>query len=161
MMGRAVSEGIPHDYRVGDVLRVTCPPSPARIGKVTRFYASVIWPWGEIDPDSKYRWNGEVAFPTPDSRESPGLFRTDPEPHHLVAGESCLVGIPETLVGVVDVIRHDPPQDVGWLPRPHTTLAVIPVDIPVDQLAAAEGQEGDLIRLDSFAPISLEVVTRS
>ncbi|MEV1174988.1 hypothetical protein [Nonomuraea sp. NPDC049784] len=159
-----MSDSIPrHDYRVGDVLRVTCPPTSARVADVSRFYATVEWPWGEIDPDSQYRWNGQVAFPTdPDSYEwLLDVFRTNPEPQHLAPGDTCLVGVPETLVRVLEIIRHDPRADVGWLPRPHTTLVVSLVDQPRvtdEEDDEEEGEGGFTIELDSAAPLTLEVV---
>ncbi|WP_052807163.1 hypothetical protein [Risungbinella massiliensis] len=164
MERKAVSEGIPQqDYRVGDVLRVTCPPTTALVAEVSSFYVTIDWPWGEIDPDSKYGWNGQVVFPTdPNSYEwLLGLFHTDPEPQHLVPGDTCLVGIPETLVHVVDVIHHDPLADIGWLPRPHTTLVVLHVNQSEETDEEDEDRgKGFAIELDSAAPIALEIVSR-
>ncbi|MEU8252056.1 hypothetical protein [Nonomuraea sp. NPDC048916] len=160
-----MSESIPErDYRVGDILRVTCPPTTAQVAQVSKFYAFVDWPWGGIDPDSQYRWNGQVAFPAePGSYEwSYLLFRTDPEPWHLALGDSCLVGIPETLVRVVEVIHHDPPADVGRLPRPHTWVIVLLADQPdeIYERDEEEGGGGSVIELDSFTPIRLDIVSR-
>ncbi len=71
---------------------------------VSRFHASVEWPWAEIDPQPQFRWNGQRAFTM--STESPewtmSLFKTDPAPWDLHAGDTCLVGIPETLVRIID-----------------------------------------------------------
>jgi hypothetical protein len=140
------------------VLRVSCSPARAQVGKVTKFYASIGWPWREIDPDSRYRWNGEVAFPTPASHDDARwIYPTDPEPQDLVEGQTCLVSIPETLVRIVDVIRHDPPQDVGWLPRPRLSLVVVGIDEP----EGASGEDEYLIRLDSGEPITINIVSRS
>ncbi|WP_432753363.1 hypothetical protein ACE1OA_24105 [Streptomyces sp. JL2001] len=148
------------DFRVGDVLRVTCPPAQGRVTAVSRFHASVEWPWAEIDPQSRFRWNGQRAFGiSPDSRDwTMSLFKTDPEPWNLQVGDTCLVGIPETLVRITDIGRYDPPQDVGWLPRPHTMLGVVPVDYPAEALSE---DDGDTIDLDSAAPVSIELVSRS
>ncbi|WP_031146004.1 hypothetical protein [Streptomyces erythrochromogenes] len=76
----------------------------------------------------------------------------------LHVGDTCLVGIPETLVRVVDIGRHDPPQDVGWLPRPHTMLVVVPADHPAEALGE---DDGDTIDLDSAAPVTIELVSRA
>ncbi|MFD7796485.1 hypothetical protein [Streptomyces sp. NPDC059759] len=95
------------------------------------------------------------------------LFKTDPEPWNLhvgdsclvgIVGDSCLVGIPETLVRIIDIGRYDPPQDVGWLPRPHTMLVVVPADYPDEALFE---DAGDTIDLDSAAPLAVELVSRS
>lgn len=148
------------DFQVGDVLRVSCPPAKGRVTDVSRFHASVEWPWAEIDPQSQFRWNGQRAFAM--SADSPewtmSLFRTDPVPWDLHTGDTCLVGIPETLVRIIDIGRYDPPQDVGWLPRPHTMLVVVPADYPDEALSE---DDGDTIDLDSAAPVTIELVSRS
>ncbi|MGW7328393.1 hypothetical protein ACWGIU_07220 [Streptomyces sp. NPDC054840] len=127
---------------------------------VSRFDVSVEWPWAEIDPQSQYSWNGRRAFATsPDSPDwTMSLFRTDPEPWHLHAGDTCRVGIPETLVRIIDIGRYDTPQDVGWLPRPHTMLVVVPADHPAEALSEFDG---DTIDLDSAAPVTIELVSRA
>ncbi|MGW1756751.1 hypothetical protein [Streptomyces mirabilis] len=147
------------DYRAGDVLRVSCTPTPARVAEVSPFYVSVEWPWGGIDPDSQYRWNGQVALPVePDSWEW-SLFRTEQDPRTLKANDTCLVGIPETLVRVLDVAHYDPPTDTGRLPRPHTLMTVLPVDYP--SIEGSDEDEGDTIELDGAAPIAIEKVSYS
>ncbi|MEU0405558.1 hypothetical protein ABZ318_36215 [Streptomyces sp. NPDC006197] len=156
-----MAKGTPHhEFRVGDVLRVSCPPAEARVAEVSRFDASVEWPWAEIDPQSQVRWNGRRAFVM--SSDSPdwtmSLFKTDPEPWNLQVGDSCLVGIPETLVRIIDIGRYDPPQDVGRLPRPHTMLVVVPADYSDEALSE---HDGDTIDLESAAPVTVELVSRS
>ncbi|MFF3663875.1 hypothetical protein [Streptomyces olivochromogenes] len=147
------------DYRAGDVLRVSCTPTPARVAEVSPFYVSVEWPWGGIDPDSQYRWNSQVALPVePDSWEW-SLFRTEQDPRTLKANATCLVGIPETLVRVLDVAHYDPPTDTGQLPRPHTLMTVLPVDYP--SIEGSDEDEGDTIELDGAAPIAIEKVSYS
>ncbi|MEV5310277.1 hypothetical protein [Streptomyces sp. NPDC052610] len=145
------------EFKVGDVLLVSCPSAPARVVHVTPFEVSVEWPWARIDPYSAIRWNGHRAIPRATGREWGGLFQVDPRAGDLEAGDSCLVGIPETLVRIIDIGHFDPPADVGWLPRPHTMLIVLPVDRPHDPLAE---EEGDTIDLDSAAPIKIEPVSR-
>jgi hypothetical protein len=145
-------------FQVGDVLLVSCPSARTRVAHVTPFDISVEWPWAQIDPDSEIQWNGRRAIPrTSRNGEWGGLFRVDPSPRHLEAGDSCLVGIPEVLVRIIDVGRFDPPADVGWLPRPHTMLIVLPVDHPHDPHAE---EEGDTIDLETAAPIKIELVSR-
>ncbi|MGY0017509.1 hypothetical protein [Streptomyces sp. cg35] len=147
-------------YRVGDVLRVSCSPASARVADVRGSYISVEWPWEKIDPDSRFRWNGQVAFPVdPGSWEwSYTLFRTEPSPQYLNRGDSCSVSIPETLVRVVDIRRHDPPLDLGRLPRPHTRLVVLPVDASSDAL---QEDEAATIEIESAAPIAMELVEQA
>ncbi|MGW6403372.1 hypothetical protein [Streptomyces sp. NPDC055134] len=146
-------------YQVGDVLRVSCSPARARVADVQGFYIYVEWPWEKVDPDAQFRWNGQVAFPVdPGSWEwSYTLFRTEPSPQYLNRGDSCSVSIPETLVRVVDILLHDPPLDVGRLPRPHTRLVVLPVDASSDVL---QEDEGVTIEIESAAPIAIELVER-
>ncbi|MER7676282.1 hypothetical protein [Streptomyces sp. NPDC096934] len=150
----------PHqDFQVGDILRVSCPQAQTRVAHVSRFYASVEWPWAQIDPESQFRWNGQRAFAvSADSSEwTMSLFKTTPEAWNLHVGDSCLVGIPETLVRIIDIGRYDPPQDVGRLPRPHTMLVVVPADYPAEALSK---DDGDTIDLDSAAPLAIELVSR-
>ncbi|WP_203181485.1 hypothetical protein [Streptomyces pratensis] len=59
---------------------------------------------------------------------------------------------------ITDIGLHDPPADVGWLPRPHTMLIVLPADRPHEPDAE---EEGDTIDLDSAAPIRIELIARS
>ncbi|WP_156301892.1 hypothetical protein [Streptomyces sp. e14] len=118
---------------------------------------SIEWPWGDVDPDSRYGWDSRFALPVePDGREW-SLFRTEQDPRGLKSDDTCLVGIPETLVHVVDVGRYDPPMDTGRLPRPHTLLIVLPVDRPGSEVGGED--EGDTIELDSAAPIVMERVS--
>lgn len=118
------------DFRVGDVLSVTCPFTPTRVERgVTWDHVSVRWPWWGIDAESEFiHWNGVVALGVNDgSRFAPSveLFRTDPLPEQLKAGDICRVGIPPTVVHVTAVDHHDPPRETGWLPRPHLTVTVL------------------------------------
>ncbi|MFJ5730995.1 hypothetical protein [Streptomyces paradoxus] len=142
--------------KVGDTLRVSCAFTPTRVVKVSDGDVSIVWPWEQIDPDSEIQWNGQYAIPRKqgsfESRIS--LFQTDPAPWTLSEGDSCGVGVPEQLVRVIDIGYCDPPQDVGWLPRPHTMLIVLPVDYEDPQGLA----EGDTISIPSVAPVRFELV---
>ncbi|MEU4424401.1 hypothetical protein AB0F81_27595 [Actinoplanes sp. NPDC024001] len=125
------------DYRVGDVLRVSCPFTPAVVTGVNDAYLSVRWPWWEIDPDADgIRWNGVVAVGRDDPDE---LFTTDPPARCLEPGDSCLVGIAPRIVHVIEVDHHDPPQQTGWLPRPHLSLVVLPAGVALDPGAEFQG----------------------
>ncbi|WP_145868727.1 hypothetical protein [Streptomyces capillispiralis] len=154
-----MTQGSSPNYQVGNVLRVSCASAPARVTEVSRFDVSIEWPWGEVDADSQYVWNGRFALPVePDGREW-SLFRTEQDPRTLEPGDTCLVGIPETLVRVIDVGQYDPPMDTGRLPRPHTLLIVLPVGrSPVE---GSGEDEGDTIELDSAAPLAIERVPHS
>ncbi|MFF8731665.1 hypothetical protein ACF073_35020 [Streptomyces sp. NPDC015171] len=121
------------DFRVGDVLSIACPFTPARVERgVAWDHVSVRWPWWDIDTGSdSMHWNGIVALGVADrgGLVSPEveaeLFRTDPPPEHLKPGDICLVGVEPTVVHVTAVDRHDPPLETGWLPRPALTVTVL------------------------------------
>ncbi|MFF0723376.1 hypothetical protein [Streptomyces sp. NPDC004134] len=118
-----------HDFRVGDVLSVACPFTPTRVERGVKWdLIAVRWPWWEVDAGSESgRWNGGAALGV-DGGGYAGpeveceLFRTDPPPEHLKAGDTCRIGVPPTVVHVTAVDPYDPPRVTGWLPRP--TLAV-------------------------------------
>lgn len=58
----------------------------------------------------------------PASRKTP--WRLDPETRELQVGDVAIVGIPPTTVRIMHTRRHDPPLELGWLPRPEVTLGV-------------------------------------
>ncbi|MEU2855212.1 hypothetical protein ABZ658_26370, partial [Streptomyces syringium] len=120
------------DFRVGDVLSVACPFTPTRVERaVTWDHVSVRWPWWNIDAGSDFvRWNGIVALGVNSGGHvapevETELFRTDPPPEQLKAGDFCRVGVPPTVVHVTAVDHHDPPLETGWLPRPNLTVTVL------------------------------------
>ncbi len=86
-------------------------------------------------------------------------MRTEQAPRTLKPDDTCLVGIPETLVRVIDVGHYDPPIDTGRLPRPHTLLIVLPVDGPRGE--GNREDEGDTIELESAAPVAMERVPQN
>ncbi|MFJ8883113.1 hypothetical protein ACIRJR_06850 [Streptomyces sp. NPDC102402] len=117
------------DFRVGDVLSVACPFTVTTVERgVTWDHVSVRWPWWEIDSGNEFaHWNGIVALGVDGggsiaSETEPELFRTDPPPEHLKAGDVCRVGVPPTVVHVTGVDHHDPPLETAWLPRPTETV---------------------------------------
>ncbi|MEU6621922.1 hypothetical protein ABZ926_14255 [Streptomyces litmocidini] len=120
------------DFRVGDVLSVACPFTLTRVERgVTWDCISVRWPWWDVDAGSDFmRWNGIMALGVATGGQASGpeleLFRTDPPPAQLEAGDTCHVGVPPTIVHVTAVDHHDPPLETGWLPRPHLTVSVLP-----------------------------------
>ncbi|MCX5610164.1 hypothetical protein OHB39_21660 [Streptomyces sp. NBC_00047] len=120
------------DFRVGDVLSVACPFTPTRVERGVMWdHVSVRWPWWLIDTDSAFfRWNGIVALGVDSggyvsAEAGAELFRTDPPPEHLKAGDACRVGVPPTVVHVTAVDHHVPPLETGWLPRPELTVVVL------------------------------------
>ncbi|MER6915048.1 hypothetical protein ABT354_25515 [Streptomyces sp. NPDC000594] len=126
--GRHAADSGAARYRRGDVLMLECPFAEATVAEVSPSYASVRWPWREVDPLAEsYRWNGCMALPTPESAEWAWLyFRSEPAAGALNAGDTCLVGIPPTVVHVVSVDHYDPPRVTGMLPRTASSLAVLP-----------------------------------
>ncbi|WP_458690791.1 hypothetical protein, partial [Nocardia tengchongensis] len=50
------------EYRVDDILELSCPFTAARVTELTADEVFVEWPWWAVDPDSDgERWNGVVA----------------------------------------------------------------------------------------------------
>ena len=142
-------------YRVGDVLRISCPFTPTVVTGVDEAYVSVRWPWWEIDPDAEgVRWNGEVALGRADPDE---LYMTDPASPRLAPGDTCRVGIPARIIHVIEVHEYEPPQEAGWLPRPSLSLLVLRVGEAPD--VAAEFQ-GTSIEPDGGVPFPLELLFR-
>ncbi|MFH8614142.1 hypothetical protein ACH4E8_03575 [Streptomyces sp. NPDC017979] len=113
------------DYRTGDVLLLECPFTETAVSGITRDYVSVKWPWLEVDPQAEdFRWNGQRALPMPAAREWE-LFRTEPAETVLKSGDTCLVGVPATVVHVQAVHSFDPPLVTGMLPRPASYVEVL------------------------------------
>ncbi|MFF2381226.1 MULTISPECIES: hypothetical protein [unclassified Streptomyces] len=141
--------------QVGDLVKISCPLVAARVAEVDQHYAYVEWPWGEIDPASRFRWNGQRAFAKdPKSLDWLGSpFRTVPEPRHLRANDMCEVGIPDMIVQVSEILRFESPQDRGWLPRPRLTLGVIPADYPMH---IDDEDAGDCLHFPTREPITVE-----
>ncbi|MFJ4843320.1 hypothetical protein [Streptomyces sp. NPDC088746] len=121
------------DFRAGDVLLVACPFTVTRVEQgVTRDHVAVRWPWWEIDRDNEFaHWNGIVALGVVSKGNAAPeveaeLFRTDPPPERLKAGDVCRVGVPPTVVHVTAVDHHDPPLETAWLPHPTRSVSVLP-----------------------------------
>jgi hypothetical protein len=144
-------------FSVGDVLRVSCPSAKARVAEVSQFYVSIEWPWARVDPESAVERPGDDTAQRGLPRVGSRALSYHPEPWHLEAGDTCHVGIPEKLVRVIDIGYYGPPTDVGWLPRPHTMLIVLPADHPHEPVS---NDDGETIGLESAAPIKIELVSR-
>ncbi|MFB6503151.1 MULTISPECIES: hypothetical protein [unclassified Streptomyces] len=150
------------DLRVGDVVRISCPFTEALVAEGRRPGGEVAlwWPWWSADPDcSLFRWDGSVVVDGgtgPDAGDG-GLFRTDPAPRSLATGDTCRVGIPPTLVHVIDVARYDPPQETGRLPRPDRLVVVLPAGRSYDPRPEEQGESFDP---DDDVPVVFEPVFR-
>ncbi|MFI2380149.1 hypothetical protein ACH5AO_34645 [Streptomyces sp. NPDC018964] len=114
------------------MLSVACPFTPARVERGLAWdCVSVRWSWWAIDTGSDFlHWNGIVALGVnsggPASPEvEVELFRTDPPPEQLKAGDICRVGVPPTVVHMTAVDHHEPSLETGRLPRPHLTVRVL------------------------------------
>ncbi|WLQ53159.1 hypothetical protein P8A21_39235 [Streptomyces poriferorum] len=144
-----------HDYRPGDVLLLECPFIEATVTRVTRSYVSVRWPWLQVDPQAEnFRWNGQRPIPMPAAREWE-IFRTEPAETALKPGDTCLVGIPSTVVHVQAVHHFDPPLVNGMLPRPASYVEVLRQGDTHDPDLEDQGYTidpvgGEPIRIDLF-----------
>ncbi|MER7338616.1 hypothetical protein ABT403_12270 [Streptomyces sp. NPDC000075] len=157
------------DFRVGDVLSVACPFTVTRVEQgVTWDYVSVRWPWWEIDGDNEFgQWNGVVALGVDSGRGTasevgPELFRTDPSPEQLKAGDLCRVGVPPTVVHVTAVDHHDPPLETVWLPRPTRTVTVLPRGLSYREFPDASHLDGSgyTIHPGDGIPFTFELLMR-
>jgi hypothetical protein len=140
--------------RAGDVLRVSCPFTDAEVTYADRYTVHIGWPWRQFDPDSRFVWNGDLAFDLDPQR--PGwLFEATPQLATLRAGDRCRVGIPARVVQVVSVRRWWPDQDCGWLPRRPLALWVLPQGTPPDL-----EQEATVLDPYGAEPITVELLLR-
>ncbi|XVU24573.1 hypothetical protein ACQPZJ_46385 [Actinoplanes sp. CA-054009] len=126
------------EFRPGDVLEISCPFTTAEVVEVSPTHVSLRWPWWQPDPDVGWiQWNGNVAIergPRP-----AGLFMTEPDTDQLDAGTQCRVGIPPTVVHVIEVQHFDPPLETGRLPRPQRELLVLRQGVAEDPEAPEQG----------------------
>ena len=139
------------EFRVGETLIISCDWADAQVTKVDGFYVCLEWPRGTVDPQSRYRWNGQCMFPR-DPRHydwSNTPWHLEPDSDQLETGDTCQVGIPPTRVLVREVYDFDPPEDLGSLPRPTRGLAVVAVNEQDNEDA------GFILYLDGRDPISV------
>jgi hypothetical protein len=151
---------IDFDFRTGDVLRVSCPFTPAVVTDVQDDYVVVRWPWHQADPEVDWiEWNGDVAIARDDGTDdwANELYRTEPPAEHLRTGESCHVGIPPTIVHVIAVEYFDPPLQTGSLPRPNREVLVLREGISQKMDLVEQGYGLDP---DDDIPLEFELVFR-
>lgn len=157
------------EFRVGDVLKVACPFTVTGVERgVTSDHVSVRWPWWEIDSDNEFaHWNGIVALGVDSGgRVAPEveaeLFRTDPPPEQLKAGDVCRVGVPPTLVHVTAVDHHDPPLETAWLPHPTRTVTVLRRGLSCREFPAESHLDGSgyTIHPGDGIPFTFELLMR-
>lgn len=125
---------------------MSCPFTEARVDELTNDEVVVEWPWWTADPDSDGSpWDGLRALPA--GPETPGwdreIFRIRPRPADLDAGATCHVGIPPTVLHVLEVRHFDPPRQTGWLPRPRRAITYRRVGQPFEPAAAEPGDSFD------------------
>ncbi|WP_151774753.1 hypothetical protein [Streptomyces abyssomicinicus] len=117
-------------FRPGDVLSIAVPFTECRVERGLTFHeVHLAWPWWRPDPGCEFiHWNGVVGLGADHSGTAPewGMFRTDPAPEHLRAGDLCRVGVPPTVVHVTAVEVYDPPRETGYLPRERACVSLLP-----------------------------------
>ncbi|WP_433615933.1 hypothetical protein ACQP2P_13180 [Dactylosporangium sp. CA-139114] len=148
------------DFRAGDVLTISCPFVETTVMRVSEWHVTVRWPWWQVDPDVRWaRWDGNAALARdPESSDwANELFRTEPSAGVLVAGQRCGVGIPPTVVHVIDVVSFDPPLETGMLPRPRRLLNLLHKGVSVD---LDSDDQGCSIDPDGDIPLSIELFFR-
>ncbi|MEU0557291.1 hypothetical protein [Dactylosporangium sp. NPDC006015] len=146
------------EFRPGDHLLISCQPHRAEVVDADRHYVYVRWPWHEPDPESAVRWDGTNAFARdPQDPDFDQLWRLDPPPAELQAGDFCKVFIPPTEVVVTWAAHFDPPKDAGRLPRPTGALNVVSAfgDSPRDGEASGKG-----LYLDDAEPVEIKRLGR-
>ncbi|AYF75170.1 hypothetical protein D7D52_16320 [Nocardia yunnanensis] len=128
------------EFRVGDIIDMSCPFTPTRVHAVRDDEIVVEWPWPTADPDSAGAGeNGLVGLPA--GPRTPGwdreLFRIRPRPGDLAAGDECQVGIPSILIRVIAVRPLEPTRATGRRPRPRREIEYLPAGPPLTAPASA------------------------
>src|SRR5688572_8915891 len=118
-------------FEVGQRLLIWSDPRAVRVDALYGDLVAVHWPWGTVDPESKYAWDGTVAVPTDSSSlewvQTP--WRIGPRADLRVGGV-CELLIPATECIVAEIERFDHPEDTGSLPRPTSALTLMFADLP-------------------------------
>jgi hypothetical protein len=154
-------------FRPGDVLGVSCPPREADVPKADRFQVFVRWPWRWLE-DSQTDWDEAAGF-NPDWKGLMGLdrdkdhpdagwlFRFDPGLEVLQAGDRCRIGIPPTIVHILDAFSWCLPDRGSQEPPASLMVQVFPQGVPHDL-----GRDDllDTLRPYEREPIRVELVFR-
>jgi hypothetical protein len=155
-------------FRPGDVLRVSCPLRETEVVDANRSHVCVRWPWrwlqeaqdrqDQASGVDNSKWRGQLCFDRDKDHPDAGwLFQFDPGLPVLVAGDRCRVGIPPTIVHVLDVFSWWVPH--RWSLDPPGSLAVqvfpqgVPHDLGRDDLL-------DSLRPYEREPIRVELLFR-
>jgi hypothetical protein len=143
-------------FRPGDVLRVSCSLRETEVVDANEFHVCVRWPWRSLhDAEAS---GHELCFDRdPDRPDAGWLFQFDPGLPVLQAGDRCRVGVPPTVVHVLEVFSWWVPR--RWSQDPPASLAVhvlprgVPHDVGRDDLL-------DALRPHQQEPIRVELLFR-
>jgi hypothetical protein len=155
-------------FRPGDVLRVSCALRETEVSSANEFHVCVPWPWQWLHDSQSRRdevrgwdnreWRGQLCFDRDKGHPDAGwLFQFDPDLPVLRLGDHCRVGIPPTVVHVLDVFSWCVP--FKWSEDPPASLAVyvlpqgVPHDLGRDDLI-------DSLRPYEHEPIRVELLFR-
>jgi hypothetical protein len=129
-------------FRPGDVLRISCPLREAEVPRADEFEVFVRWPWRWLE-DSQSDWDAAAGFNLDwkglmgfdrdrDHPDAGWLFRFDPGLEVLQAGDRCRVGIPPTIVHVLDGFSWCFPDSGSLEPSASLVVQVFPQGVPHD-----------------------------
>lgn len=117
------------NFQAGQRFLIRCDSHEVRVKSVFGGEVAVLWPWGQVDPGSRTRWDGSVAVPSDPLRfawfESP--WRLEPS-DGLRPGDICQLFIPPTEVIVRHVESPETPLDIGRVPRPTQVVEFAMID---------------------------------
>lgn len=155
-------------FRPGDVLRVSCPLQEAEVSDANEFHVCVRWPWRWLhdaqarqDQASGYdnsEWRGQLCFDRDRDHPDAGwLFQFDPGLPVLQTGDHCRVGIPPTIVHVLEVFSWWLPHKWSMDPPASLAVHVLPHGVPHD---AGRDDLIDSLRPYQQEPIRAELLFR-
>jgi hypothetical protein len=93
------------------------------VEEATPYWLGVRWPWRHGHQVSGQDWDGRVGFDFKEWYVTP--FRVDPDPTSLSPGDQCRIGIPPTVVHVLEVDCWVPDREMGWLPGQSVGLTLL------------------------------------
>ncbi|MEU8248428.1 hypothetical protein [Nonomuraea sp. NPDC048916] len=128
------------DVHIGDAVQLSCDTVLVPILDISGDYITTRLPWYQVDPASEFGWDGTRRLPrNPDAGEWLATpFRFQEDPTSFVPGETRPLSIQGIVAYVARVEHFDQPLDVGWLPRPTVSSALllqgnVPVPFAEDQ----------------------------